>query len=41
MRLLNRIKKELYEIFETLFSIFPLTIGNYTRKLFYRLVLKK
>ena len=41
MRLLNRIKKELNEIFETLFSIFPLTIGNYTRKLFYRLVLKK
>lgn len=41
MKVLNRIKKEFYEIFETLFSIFPLTIGNYIRKLFYRLVLKK
>ena len=41
MKVLNRIKKEFYEIFETLFSIFPLTFGNYTRKLFYRFVLKK
>jgi acetyltransferase-like isoleucine patch superfamily enzyme len=41
MRLLNRIKKEFYEIFETLFSIVPLTIGNYTRKILYKLVLKK
>jgi acetyltransferase-like isoleucine patch superfamily enzyme len=41
MRVLNRIENEFYEILETLFSIFPGTIGSYIRKLFYMFFLKK